>query len=30
LNLHIKVPSPQATSMFAGLDQFLAQATKKK
>ena len=30
LNLHIKVPSPQVTSMFAGLDQFLAQASKKK
>jgi uroporphyrinogen-III synthase len=30
LNLHIKVPSPQVSSMFAGLDQFLAQGTKKK
>jgi uroporphyrinogen-III synthase len=30
LNLHIKVPSPQVSSMFAGLDQFLAQASKKK
>ena len=30
LNLHIKVPSPQVSSMFAGLDQFLAQSTKKK
>jgi hypothetical protein len=30
LNLHIKVPSPQVSSMFAGLDQFLAQGAKKK
>ena len=30
LNLHIKVPSPQVSSMFAGLDQFLAQSSKKK
>ena len=30
LNLHIKVPSPQVSSMFAGLDLFLAQGTKKK
>jgi uroporphyrinogen-III synthase len=30
LSLHIKVPSPQVSSMFAGLDQFLAQVSKKK
>ena len=30
LSLQIKVPSPQIASMFAGLDQFLAQAAKKK
>ena len=30
LSLQIKVPSPQVSSMFAGLDQFLAQLTKKK
>ena len=28
--LQIQVPSPQATSMVAGLDQFLAQQSKKK
>jgi uroporphyrinogen-III synthase len=30
LTLHIQVPSPQTPSMVAGLDQFLAQQTKKK
>jgi uroporphyrinogen-III synthase len=30
LSLQIKVPSPQVSSMFAGLDQFLAQGAKKK
>lgn len=30
LTLHIQVPSPQTPSMVAGLDQFLAQQSKKK
>ncbi|MFM1929578.1 MAG: hypothetical protein RL387_906 [Bacteroidota bacterium] len=30
LTLHIQVPSPQIPSMVAGLDQFLAQQSKKK
>lgn len=30
LKLDIKVPSPQVSSMFAGLDQYLAQVAKKK
>jgi len=30
LVLHIKVPSPQTTSMMSGLDQFLSLSSKKK
>jgi uroporphyrinogen-III synthase len=30
LSLHIKVPSPQISSMYSGLDQYLAQQSKKK
>lgn len=30
LTLHIKVPSPQTTSMMSGLDQFLSLSSKKK
>ena len=30
LVLHIKVPSPQAPSMIAGLDLFLSSSSKKK
>lgn len=30
LSLHIQVPNPQASSMVTGLDQFLAQQSKKK
>ncbi|MSP07875.1 MAG: uroporphyrinogen-III synthase [Chitinophagaceae bacterium] len=30
LTLHIRVPSPQTTSMMSGLDQFLSLSSKKK
>jgi uroporphyrinogen-III synthase len=30
LSLHIKVPSPQISSMYSGLGQYLAQQSKKK
>jgi len=30
LTLHIRVPSPQITSMMSGLDQYLSLSSKKK